>query len=254
VERDRQAGDEPFLVVGTAGTVSTGAVDTLPEIAAFCREQNLWFHIDGAYGGLAAAVPGVPEEIRGIALADSVAVDPHKWLYAPLEAGCVLVRDRQHLLNAFSYHPPYYTFDKEATNYFDYGPQNSRGFRALKIWLAFQQAGRAGFLKTIAEDIDLSRYAFSVFRDHPEFQAVTHGLSIVTFRYVPRSLQGGIGAHDTEATLNQLNQKLLEEIDRRRIPVECCGRWALPASHVHRELPHFSRGHRGTPRTDCRGG
>ena len=86
-------GDQPFLVVGNAGAVGTGAVDPLAELAALCREYGLWFHVDGAYGGLAAGVPGAPEELRGLALADSVAVDPHKWLYAPLEAGCILVRD-----------------------------------------------------------------------------------------------------------------------------------------------------------------
>ena len=145
VEEDIQRGDQPFLVVGTAGGVSTGAVDPLVELAGFCREQGLWFHIDGAYGGLAAGVPGAPEDLQGLALADSVAVDPHKWLYAPVEAGCILVKDPVRLLNAFSYRPPYYHFDTDAINYFDFGPQNSRGFRALKIWLAFQQAGRSGF-------------------------------------------------------------------------------------------------------------
>ena len=93
VQRDRESGDQPFLVAGTAGTVSTGAVDPLPDIADFCAREGLWFHVDGAYGGLAAQVPGVPQDLRGIALADSVAVDPHKWLYAPVEAGCVLVRE-----------------------------------------------------------------------------------------------------------------------------------------------------------------
>ena len=93
---------------------------------------------------------------------DSVAVDPHKWLYAPLEAGCALVRDPDALRNAFSYHPPYYSFDVEATNYYDLGPQNSRGFRALKIWLAFQQAGAAACRQMIAEDIALARRLYEL--------------------------------------------------------------------------------------------
>ena len=110
IEQDLRLGHQPFLVVGTAGSVSTGAVDPLPEIAAICREHDLWFHVDGAYGGLAAQAPGSPESVRGLSDADSVAVDPHKWLYAPLEAGCALVRDADKLRQAFSYHPAYYHF------------------------------------------------------------------------------------------------------------------------------------------------
>src|SRR5213082_3260680 len=91
--RDVDEGYQPFLVVGSAGTVSTGAVDPLTDLAAFCHERELWFHVDGAYGAFAAAVNGVPADLEGLRLADSVAVDPHKWLYAPLEAGCALVRN-----------------------------------------------------------------------------------------------------------------------------------------------------------------
>lgn len=213
IERDRERGEQPFLVVGTAGSVSTGAVDPLPELAALCREAGMWFHVDGAYGGLAAQAAGAPEDLRGIALADSVAVDPHKWLYAPLEAGCVLVREPSHLLNAFSYHPAYYSFDADGVNYFDLGPQNSRGFRALKIWMGFQQAGRAGFLETIADDMALARHAFEVFREDPDFEAVTQNLSICTFRFVPRALRGSVGTEETEAVLNRLNQELLTRVE-----------------------------------------
>ena len=107
IEADIEAGDLPFLVIGTAGTVSTGAVDPLPEIAAICREYDLWFHVDGAYGGFAAMLLNddqgkVPTDLQGIAEADSVAVDPHKWLYAPLEAGCALVRKPEALRETFS--------------------------------------------------------------------------------------------------------------------------------------------------------
>ncbi len=213
VERDIQRGDQPFLVVGTAGGVSTGAVDPLAELAAFCREHGLWLHVDGAYGGLAAGVPGAPEELQGLALADSVAVDPHKWLYAPLEAGCTLVRDPKLLLNAFSYRPPYYNFDTDGINYFDFGPQNSRGFRALKIWLAFQQAGRSGFHQSIADDMTLAQHAFRLFGAHPEFDAITCNLSICTFRYVPSAIRALAGSEETEALLNRLNQALLGEIE-----------------------------------------
>src|SRR6516162_7561720 len=105
IEADTAAGDVPFLVVGTAGSVSTGAVDPLPEISTLCKEYGLWFHVDGAYGGFAAAVPQAHNDLHGLSQADSVAVDPHKWLYAPLEAGCALVRDAESLRAAFAYHP-----------------------------------------------------------------------------------------------------------------------------------------------------
>jgi aromatic-L-amino-acid/L-tryptophan decarboxylase len=156
IAMDIQAGDKPFLVAGTAGTVSTGAIDLLPELASVCREFSLWFHVDGAYGALAAMLPNAPADLYGLREADLVAVDPHKWLFAPLEAGCALVRNQEQLRNAFAYHPPYYHFGTEAINYFDLGPQNSRGFRALKVWLAIQQAGREGYMRMISENIRLA--------------------------------------------------------------------------------------------------
>jgi glutamate/tyrosine decarboxylase-like PLP-dependent enzyme len=117
------------------------------------------------------------------------------------------------LLDAFSYHPPYYHFETDRTNYFDLGPQNSRGFRALKIWMAFQQAGRSGFVQAIADDIALAAHAFEQFRDHAEFQAVTHNLSICTFRYVPLDLRPSLGRADVDETLNRLNQELLTRLE-----------------------------------------
>src|SRR6185503_2705765 len=154
---DRNNGGVPFLVVGTAGSVGTGVVDPLQEIAAVCRRHDIWFHVDGAYGAFAARVPGAPEGLRALSDADSVAVDPHKWLYAPVEAGCALVRRPDDLLRAFSYHPSYYHFDHEVTNYFEYGPQNSRGFRALKVWLALRHVGSSGYLEMIGDDMRLAR-------------------------------------------------------------------------------------------------
>lgn len=204
--QDREAGDRPFLVVGSAGTVGTGAVDPLPELASFCRKHQLWFHVDGAYGAFAAAVEGAPAALQGMQLADSVALDPHKWLYAPLEAGCAIVRNPTALRDAFSYHPPYYNFDGEALNYYDIGPQNSRGFRALKVWLALQHAGAAGYRAMIQDDIALARYLYELAADHPELEALTHNLSITTLRYVPSGV--------TEEYLNQLNQRLLTAIEK----------------------------------------
>src|SRR5262249_48442310 len=213
VARDRDQGEHPFLVVATAGSVGTGAVDPLTDIGSLCREYGLWFHVDGAYGAFAAKVPGVPADLAALKDADSVAVDPHKWLYAPLEAGCALVRKPEYLLNAFSYHPSYYHFEGEATNYFDLGMQNSRGFRALKVWMALRQAGRDGYLKMIGDDIRLAKHLHTLASAHRELEALSCGLSIVTFRYVPPELRGLIGSAETEEYLNRLNTDILSRIE-----------------------------------------
>jgi len=207
--KDLEEGCRPFLVVGSAGTVSTGAVDPLPDLADFCQERNLWFHVDGAYGAFAMGARAAPADLMGLSQADSVAVDPHKWLYAPLEAGCALVRNSAALRNAFSYHPPYYSFGVEAMNYFDIGPQNSRGFRALKVWLAIQHAGGAAYREMIGDDIALARHLYDLAAEHPELEAITHNLSITTLRYVPIELRFSISSAPTEAYLDRLNQRLL---------------------------------------------
>src|SRR5206468_934245 len=143
IRADRAAGDRPIMVVGAAGTVATGAVDPIRALSAVCREESLWFHVDGAYGAPAAVLPDAPDDLKALALADSLAVDPHKWLYAPLEAGCVLVRNPHLLAETFGYHPTYYHFDtageEPPINYYELGLQNSRGFRALKVWLVLRQ-------------------------------------------------------------------------------------------------------------------
>ncbi len=216
ISADRARGELPFMVIGTAGTVSTGAVDPLPEIAAIAREHGLWFHVDGAYGGFAAVAPNAPADLRGIALADSVAVDPHKWLYAPLDAGCALVRDRNALHDAFTQQrPSYYQLlqdAEQAVNYFEYGPENSRGFRALKVWLAIRQVGREGYAKMIGDDIRLAEALFELLSVHPEMQAFRQGLSIATFRYVPRDLTPGDAK--TEEYLNELNKAVLAGLQK----------------------------------------
>jgi aromatic-L-amino-acid/L-tryptophan decarboxylase len=214
IDADRADGLRPFLVVGTAGTVSTGAVDPLHDIAAICKRQGLWFHVDGAYGAPAVLAEGAPDDLRAMGDADSIAVDPHKWLYAPLEAGCALVRDASLLRGAFSYTPAYYHFDSgdaaPPPNYYEYGPQNSRGFRALKVWLTLRQVGRSGYSTMIAEDMRLSRVLFDLVSSHHELEAVTQGLSITTFRYVP----SGVDRSNPASTemLNGLNQQLLDRL------------------------------------------
>lgn len=214
IRDDVAAGRQPFLVVGTAGSVSTGAIDPLRDIAVVCRETRVWFHVDGAYGGFAAALPDSPADLQALALADSVAVDPHKWLYAPLEAGCALVRDSDALRRAFAYKPSYYHFGDAVTNYVERGPQNSRGFRALKVWLALKHAGASGYRRMIADDIGLSRAMAAAVERHPELQLLTQSLSITTFRYVPSGFRQRLGDPDVEQQLNLLNTALLDALQR----------------------------------------
>jgi aromatic-L-amino-acid decarboxylase len=214
IDADATAGDLPLMVIGTAGSVSTGAVDPLRDLAALCREHDLWFHVDGAYGGFAAVAPDAPDDLRALGEADSVAVDPHKWLYAPLEAGCALVRDPDHLRGAFAYHPPYYHLEERATNYVDFGPQNSRGFRALKVWLALRHAGAAGYRRMIADDMRLSRRLAAAVERHSELQLTTQALSITTFRYVPVDLQSKLGEADIEQHLDALNRAVLDRVQK----------------------------------------
>jgi aromatic-L-amino-acid/L-tryptophan decarboxylase len=234
IEEDRQAGLTPFMVIGTAGTVSTGAVDPLRAIGALCRKHGIWFHVDGAYGAPAAMLPEANEDLKALRDADSVAMDPHKWLYAPLEAGCVLVRDAEALHDAFHFKPPYYHFpgDPEdmVVNFHEWGPQNSRGNRALKVWLTLQQVGREGYVRMIRDDIALARTIDARVREIPDLEPATCELSITTFRFVPSDLRsvkdggpwrvprpddakhaaGSVEARD--AYLDRLNTRLLSAI------------------------------------------
>lgn len=218
VAADVRAGHTPLIVVGTAGTVSTGAIDPLREISRICREHAVWFHVDGAYGAPAACLPDAQDDLKALSLGDSVAVDPHKWLYAPLEAGCALVRDAERLHDAFRWRPPYYRFDGAAedppTNFFEWGPQNSRGFRALKVWLLLQQMGREGYQRAIAGDCRLARMMFDVAAAHPELEAGTCELSITTLRYVPPALRPGAADSKVAEYLDSLNEKVLAQTQR----------------------------------------
>lgn len=215
IKADLAQGEQPFLVIGTAGTVSTGAVDPISALRRLCDEFGLWLHLDGAYGAFAAAADNCPEESRNLALADSVAMDPHKWLYMPLEAGCVLVKDPQLMRDTFSYRPPYYKLDEVGgeppLNYVDYSPQNSRGFRALKIWLSLRHMGRQGYAQMIGDDMRLAQRMFELAQQHPELDAASCHLSITCFRYRPPRLHSAAGV-ETDAYLNRLNEQLLTRL------------------------------------------
>jgi glutamate/tyrosine decarboxylase-like PLP-dependent enzyme len=214
IEADRADGALPFLIVGTAGTVSTGAVDPLPELAEIARRFQLWFHVDGAYGAPAILADDSPADLQGLREADSVAVDAHKWLYVPLEAGCALVRERRHLVDTFAYHPRYYDGLKAAgvdlVNFHEMGMQNSRGMRALKVWLVLQQVGRRELVRLIEGDMSLARALFKILDAAPDFEAVTRNLSIATFRYVPEDLRDA----GNDEYLDTLNSKLMIAVQR----------------------------------------
>ncbi|HTD41049.1 MAG TPA: aminotransferase class V-fold PLP-dependent enzyme, partial [Mucilaginibacter sp.] len=213
IKNDLGNGYMPMMVIGTAGDVSTGVVDDLKGIATICKQYNLWFHVDGAYGIPAAIVPDIKPYFEGIEEADSIALDPHKWLYSPLEAGCTLMKNPNHLIETYSSHPVYYNFasDEHAThNFYEYGFQNSRGFRALKIWTTLQHIGREGYSKLIREDIELAGLLFQLADENSELEAVTLNLSITTLRYVPENYIDD--SVEKEMYLNKLNEVLVNEL------------------------------------------
>ncbi len=212
IDLDKTNGFQPIMIIGTAGDVSTGVVDDLKAIASLSKKYNLWFHVDGAYGAPAAGLPELKDLFSGIEEADSIALDPHKWFYSPLEAGCTLVKNPKDLLNAFSSHPDYYNFDGDGeepmVNFYEYGLQNSRGFRGLKVWLSLLQVGAHGYQKSIREDIELARYFFELAQVHEELEAVTQNLSITTLRFVPK------GFEKDEKYLNNLNESLTNSLQK----------------------------------------
>lgn len=222
IAADRAAGVQPLMLVGNAGSIATGAVDPLPALAALARREDLWFHVDGAYGAPAACLLGSPQvallgasAAAGLAAlreADSLALDPHKWLYAPIEAGCLLVREPQRLRDSYGQRPSYYAApvdgEADAVDFHELGPQNTRAFRALKVWLALRMAGRDGYRQMIAGDIALARRLFERVQATPGLEAATQGLSVATWRCRPPQLA------DDAAALDALNRAVLARVQR----------------------------------------
>ncbi|MDY7806872.1 aminotransferase class V-fold PLP-dependent enzyme [Burkholderia stagnalis] len=215
---DLGAGKRPVMVVATAGTTSLGAVDPLIDIARICRDENVWFHVDGAYGGLAAVSPEAPDDIHGLREADSVTIDPHKWMYMPADVGCVLTRDPGLLYDTFREGAPYYAENDEQRllggperlQFRDLGPQTTRAFRALKVRLGLQLVGRSGYRQMITDDILLARALYERVDGHAELDALTLHLSIATFRFRPAGMASG--TKDAEARLEKLNRHILHEL------------------------------------------
>ncbi|HTJ70748.1 MAG TPA: aminotransferase class V-fold PLP-dependent enzyme [Actinospica sp.] len=191
IAADRAAGALPFLAVGSAGTVTTGAIDPLREIAAVCAESGLWFHVDGAYGAFGVLDPEIAQRYAGMELADSVALDPHKWLQVPAGVGCVLVRDRAQLRETFSLVPPYLRDDSGDPLgwYSEYGIEQTRPFRALSVWAALAARGRSGVVADIVACTSAARHLDELVAKDPDFElAAETEASIVAFRYSPAGI------------------------------------------------------------------
>ena len=214
IEADLREGLRPFCVVGSAGTVNTGVVDPLAELADVAKEFDLWFHVDGAYGA-----PGVLDErksalFKGMERADSVSLDPHKWLYVPVDAGCLLFRDAAPARAAFSTEDADYIKthgynDEEAFAFWDYGVELSRRFRALKVWLTLQYYGTRRIVEAISDDVSLAEYFGEVVDDADDFELLAPvELSICCFRYVPP------GAARSDAELDRLNERIMELVQK----------------------------------------
>ena len=226
----------PFAVVATAGTTATGAIDPLPEVADVCRRHGLWLHVDAAYGGAAALAPGLRPLLAGIERADSIAFDPHKWLYTPQSSACLLVREPRTLLRSYSIDAAYVRDDAALSgrgmNIGELGPQWSRGFLALKVWLSLAAHGTGAYARRIAHDVQLARYLDERVRAHPDLESMCPvTLSIACFRYAP----AGTGLSDD--ALDRLNERLMIAIrrDGRTFPsnAELGGRYCLRACIVN---------------------
>jgi len=208
---DRAAGFTPFLVVGTAGTVDTGAIDDLDGIAQLCAEQQLWFHVDGAYGALAMLAPELAPRLKGIEKADSLAFDFHKWAQVPYDAGFILVRDGARHQQAFASSSAYLTREEHGMSAgspwpCDFGPDLSRGFRALKTLATLKGYGTDAIGSVIRNSCELAKYLESRIAASPELELMASvELNIVCFRYRFRSADGPEG----DELLDQLNRQIV---------------------------------------------
>lgn len=210
IVRDRADGLRPIAIVGSAGTVNTGAIDPLDALADLAEEQGLWLHIDGAYGAPAAATDLVGDRFRGLGRADSIALDPHKWLSVPFAAGCVMVRDYAHLRAAFSAVPDYLRdgVQEGPGDAMEHGVALSRPFRALKVWMTFQVYGADRLRDEIAANITTMRHLGDLVDEAPDLERLNEvTLSVCCFRYRPDGV-------DDEATLDAINRRLVAALDR----------------------------------------
>ena len=213
IQEDLRVGNIPVAVIASAGTVNTGAIDPLDKLADVCERHDVWLHVDAAYGGPAILTRQYARELSSISRADSIAMDPHKWLYVPVEAGLVLVREGMNLRSTFSLVPSYLQTDGKTEGvgglpwFSEYGFQQTRGFRALKVWMVLQYHGLSGYRAAIERDIALARRLATALKTSGRFEVFEpQGLSIVCFRYEPA------GGRQSAEKLDELNKALLQRI------------------------------------------
>lgn len=242
LEADERDGLIPFCVIGTAGTVNTGATDDLVALADLCRRRQLWFHVDGAFGALAALSPLVREQVIGMERADSLAFDLHKWGSMPFECACVLVRDSQLHHEAFRHRASYLVPSERGPTaggmYFnERGLDLTRGFKALKIWMQLHADGVEHFGRIISQNVRQLRRLVAAIDAHPELERLAPApLNIACFRYVPLRARGAMGAY-TDAELDPLNRELLARLQERGLAMPSStvihGRFAIRVAHVN---------------------
>ncbi|CAN5143404.1 aspartate aminotransferase family protein [soil metagenome] len=213
IRADLAAGRIPMAVVASAGTVNTGAIDPIDAIADICREHGVWLHVDGAYGAPAILTAQYRDALAPIARADSLAVDPHKWLYVPVEAGLVLVRDARAMRDTFSLVPPYLRIDGDEHGvlgppwFSEFGIQQTRGFKALKVWMSLKYYGVEGYRALIEKDLALAVHLATLLEESEDFECLGPlSLSIVCFRCAPAAMRGD------ETALEALNRRVLTEL------------------------------------------
>lgn len=215
IAADREAGYQPTCVIGSAGTINTGAVDNLNALADICEREDLWFHIDGAIGAVAVLAENVRNQLSGMERADSIALDLHKWMHIPFEAGCILVRHSDAHRRTFSLTPDYLAHETRGLAaghlwFSDYGLQLSRQFRALKVWMSIKEHGLDRFGRMIARNVEQARYFGRLVESEPSMELTAPiGMDIVCFRFNP----GGL---DNEK-LNELNKEILMQLHEQGI-------------------------------------
>jgi glutamate/tyrosine decarboxylase-like PLP-dependent enzyme len=215
------------MAAGSAGTANAGSIDPLVGLAAVCREVGVWFHVDGAYGAPAAMTPAYAFLRDGFAQADSMSLDPHKWLFAPFDTGALLVRDPQCLRDAYSETSEYITVTEteplEDHAFWDYGMELSRRFRALKLWTMFKLRGVETYRRAIADNIALRQYLDQRVQGEPELELLASDLSISCFRYRP----AGADAASLDRINAAIQSRLLTTGDIVLSPTTLDGRYSL---------------------------
>ena len=218
LKEDRNAGYQPICIIGNAGTVNTGAIDSLDALADICGREKIWFHVDGAFGALASLSSKYRRLVAGIERADSLAFDLHKWMYMPFEVACVLIRDFEDHVQTFSVTPDYLSHMPRGVAggqhawFGDLGLQLTRGFKALKVWMTVKAYGLDHFRRQIEQDIDHAKYLAGLVRDHPNLELLDEvPLNIVCFRYTTPGMD--------DPALDDLNQEVMLRLHERGLAV-----------------------------------